>query len=114
MRRPTPEERKVVLAIANKLSTQARQQILSDISESLVSIETEDGSRRRFHLQDYRRLKYSGQHPYPAEGRMEDVDGAEITVRLYADEAGRLLELELIKWSESPLLAPRWATFVAL
>lgn len=38
---------------------------------------------------------------------MLDADGAEISVVLYADENGRLLELEYVRWGGGALLDPQ-------
>ena len=42
---------------------------------------------------------------------MRDIDGADISVTVYADENDRLLELELVKWAEGPVENPDWRTF---
>jgi hypothetical protein len=44
------------------------------------------------------------------EGRMLDSDGTELSVLLHADENGRLLELEFMRWDSSDLLGPNWET----
>lgn len=41
---------------------------------------------------------------------MRDRDDAELTVVLYADENGRLLELEFMRWADGDLQAPNWDT----
>ena len=111
MRKIDLNERKIILAIANELALEPRQKIFEDIANALICIETDDGSRRRFQLMDYKRPPYSGQHAYPVEGRMMDADGSDVTVRLYADENERIFELEFIKWSERPIISLRWNTF---
>jgi hypothetical protein len=39
-----------------------------------------------------------------------DSDGIELSVLLHADENGRLLELEFMRWDSSDLLGPNWET----
>ena len=41
---------------------------------------------------------------------MVDADGADITVSLYADENGRLYELELLRWDPGEIIDPDWKT----
>lgn len=110
MRKPTLHERRIVLAIANLLVEKDRQQLLADLSDSTITNETADGSRRVFHIPGYQRPLYRGQHSYNVEGTMKDADGADVTVRLYADENNRLFELEFIRWGDGDLIAPRWTT----
>ena len=50
---------------------------------------------------------YKGQSAFPVEGKMLDKDGKEITVIVYADQNGRLLELEFIKWAEDEPVDPQ-------
>ena len=42
---------------------------------------------------------------------MQDGDGADLQVILHADEADRLLELEIIRWSGGPVIGPKWDSF---
>ncbi|WP_162579839.1 DUF6984 family protein [Variovorax sp. PBS-H4] len=56
------------------------------------------------------RPPHRGQHPFGVEGRMLDSDGTKLSVLLHADENGRLLELEFIRWDSGDLLGPRWET----
>lgn len=41
---------------------------------------------------------------------MLDGDGVDLSVLLYADENGHLLELEFIRWDASDLVGPQWNT----
>jgi hypothetical protein len=111
MRPLNSAELSALLALANKLPDQERINLLKDLENSHVENLTPDGSRLGFRLQEYDRPPYSGQHAYSCEGRVLDADGDEITVCLYADQNDRLLELELIKWSDEPIQAIQWKTF---
>lgn len=111
MRKLTAGERTAIEALAARLSTDARKQLLLDLEDSSVDSVTPDGSRLRFHIPNYERPAYRGQHAYDAEGAVNDSDGKEVSVSLYADENNRLLELELIKWGEGPLISPDWNSF---
>lgn len=104
-------ERAVVQALANMLPSQERDTLLQDLQHCQVESLTSDGSRLGFNLEGYARPSYVGQHPYSCEGRALDSDDQEVTVCLYADQNDRLLELELIKWSDEQIQSIRWETF---
>lgn len=110
MRSLTSAERSALLVLASELPYHERASLLNDLENSQVEILTPDGSRLGFTLHEYDRPPYSGQHAYSREGRVLDADGEEITVCLYADQNDRLLELELIKWSDEPIQAIQWET----
>jgi hypothetical protein len=110
MRELTVREQAFIEAIAKLLADDDRRRLLMDLSLARANSETPDGSRIVFALAGYDRPTYRGQHPYPAEGKMRDRDGADITVMLHADESGRLLELEFIRWADGELIAPDWST----
>ena len=80
--------------------------LLSDLQnlEGVQRIESQ--WKTTFVLQQYARPPYRGQHPYPVEIRVNDADGSELTAILFADENGRLFELELIRWDAKPIEAP--------
>jgi hypothetical protein len=110
MRNVTADERRAVLAIANALPAEQGHQVKADLEISQV--EEESGATRlRFVIPGYVRPPYRGQHPFPAEGWMQDADGARLDVILHADEHGRLFELEIIRWSAGEIVSPKWNTF---
>lgn len=110
MRPLTDEEKSLITNFANRLGEEERRQLLEDMKKATAELGTPDGSRVMFDIADYKRPAYRGQHSFGVEGRMLDSDGVELSVLLHADENGRLLELELIRWDSSDLLGPRWET----
>lgn len=110
MRPLTHEERTLIVNFASKLDEAERTQLLEDLENSSATPGTPDGSRVLFDIAGYERPPYRGQHLFRVEGRMLDSDGTELSVLLHADENGRLLELELIRWDSNDLLGPRWET----
>jgi hypothetical protein len=96
---------------ADELPCQERIGFLRGLENSQVEALSPDGSRLGFTLYEYVRPPYSGQHAYSREGCVQDADGEQVTVCLYADQNDRLLELELIKWSDNPIQAIQWETF---
>jgi hypothetical protein len=70
---------------------------LADLENASAVPATEDGSRIQFEIRGYDRPPYKGQHPFGVEGKMQDQDGAELSVLLHADKNGRLFELEFIR-----------------
>lgn len=110
MRPLTQEERVLVTKFANRLDESERTQLLEDLKNASVVRVVSGGSRVVFYINGYERPPYHGQHPFGVEGRMLDSDGAELSVLLYADENGRLLELEFIRWDMNDLLGPCWET----
>ena len=110
MRPLTPEERRVVLTIADALPPEQGCRVKTDLEGSEIE-EDAGGGRLLFSISGYSRPPYRGQHPFPVEGRMQDGDGADLQVILHADEADRLLELEIIRWSGGPLIGPKWGSF---
>ena len=111
MTRPlTDHERRFVQQVAERLDQHDRNQLLQDAAVASAETINADGSIVRFHLAGYRRPLYRGQHAVPAEGTMQDADGAVISVLLHQDENNRLYELELIRYAEGNLIAPNWET----
>jgi hypothetical protein len=96
---------------ASGLGEGERAQLLQDLQKASAAPATPDGSRVVFNIARYDRLPYRGQHPFGVEGGMLDSDGTELSVLLHADENGRLLELEFIRWDSGDLLGPRWEKF---
>lgn len=105
---PTSEENNLVLEIANRLDDNEAEQLRADLKNAFVRFRAADNSRIEFELADYKRPPYEGQHSYGVEGKMTDGDGAELSVLLHADENGRLLELEIIRWDSGNLVGPDW------
>lgn len=110
MRPLTDEEKSLIANFANRLGEEERRQLLEDMEKATAKLGTPDGSRVMFDIAGYERPPYRGQHSFGVEGRKSDSDGIELSVLLHADENGRLLELELIRWDSDDLLGPRWET----
>ncbi|MDG5497702.1 hypothetical protein [Niveispirillum sp. BGYR6] len=110
MRSLTLEEKTLIMSFAYRLKEGERQQLLADLEQATAAPMTHDGAIIMFEIAGYQRPPYRGQHPFGVEGKMFDRDGADLTVLLHADENGRLLELEFIRWNEGDLLGPKWET----
>jgi hypothetical protein len=105
------EGEKVLIArFAEKLDDAERSQLLADAAHAMAKVAAADGSRILFEIADYQRPTYRGQHLFGVEGTMLDSDNTELSVLLHADENGRLLELEFIRWDSNDLLSPQWNT----
>lgn len=118
MRALTEPERHAILALAAELgSDEERQQLLTDLIGCSVEERVPDGSLLEFSIAGYPRPVGHGQHAYrgkdkfPVEGVMQDADGAEISVYLFADIHNRLYELELDRHAEGSVVKARWDTF---
>jgi hypothetical protein len=115
MRRPlSREERNLIARVAEKLGGKDGKQLVADLEDASAESETPDGSRILFEISGYARPPYRGQHPYGVEGKMLDRDGTELSVLLHADENGRLLELEFVRWDAGDLVGPDWETLKLL
>lgn len=110
MRSLSAEERNVITRISEKLGEREREQLLNDMEHASVNPVSEDGSLVEFEISGNEHPPYRGHSLYPVEGKLRDSDGAELCVLLNADENGRLLALEIIRWSTGDLLAPDWGT----
>lgn len=110
MRPLTQEERDLIARIAERLGGSEGKRLLADLESASATTATADGSRILFEISGYERPPYRGQHPYGVEGKMLDRDGTELSVLLHADENGRLLELEFVRWGQGDLIAPDWGT----
>lgn len=112
MTRPvSKEERAFIALVAEKLSQNSlRLQLLSDIDVATAEDVTSDGSRVMFHLAGYHRPPYRGQHSFGVEGSIEDSDGTQISIDLFADQNDRLLELEFIRHDQGKILSPNWSS----
>ena len=96
--------------IAERLPPEQQQRLLQDLESAEVGWAAPDRSRVRFELRGYVRGHATGYRPYGVEGTAIDSDGAQVTVLLHADDAGRLFELECIRWADGPLKGPDWQT----
>jgi hypothetical protein len=108
MRPLTSREKDLLRRMADKLRDQERKQLLADLERAVADPLTSDGSRIRFEIAGYQRPPRQGQHLLGVEGKTHDRDGTELTVLLHADENGRLLELEVIRWGQGDLTDPDW------
>lgn len=110
MRELTLEEKNLIADFANQLNLEMREKLLFDLNRAVVKSETPGGARVVFDIQGYMRPPYHGQHSYGVEGEMLDDDNANLSVLLFADEDGRLLELEFLRWDGEHIRRPRWTT----
>lgn len=104
-------ELEAIRSLASVLMAPERDQLMHDINQADVEEVTPDGSRIQFHIDGYARPAYRGQHLFASEGTVRDGDGARVDVVLHADENNRVLELELIKWGEAPIVGVDWSSF---
>jgi hypothetical protein len=106
----TKAEADVIRLVAGKLPLDIGRQLLLDLSLAKAESVIPDGSRVQFTLADYQRPPYRGQRSFGVSGKLLDNDGASLSFDLFADENGRLFELELIRWDEGELISPDWPT----
>jgi hypothetical protein len=111
MRSLTKPEQFILLEMSKYLSDEQKKQFLYDVDHAVVEKANPDGSRVKFFISGYERQAYEGQHAYSVEGRMLDVDGEVVSVYIYADKNNRLLELEYVKWSDTPIIELQWNSF---
>ncbi len=110
MRALKREEIELLRAVALRLPEREQSRLISDIENSTAENILPDGSQTRFIIAGYDRPLYNGQQSLSVEGRMRDSDGVELTVLVYTDENGHLLELEMIRWGDGELIDPQWTT----
>lgn len=106
----TSSEVMVIQQVAERLSPDQRKQLLKDLSLARAERATPDGARIIFEIRGYQRPPYRGQRSFGVEGELRDKDGTKLSFDLFADENGRLLELELIRWGEGNVIEPDWST----
>ena len=106
----TDDEKHLIARIAARLGGDEGAQLLRDLEQATVASAADDGSRITFEIAGHARPAYLGQHPYGVEGKLLDRDGEEMSVLLHADESGRLLELEFVRWGEGEQTRPDWDT----
>ena len=109
-RNPDDAEIAAIRRIALRLSPEQGQQLLEDLARSRAETVSPDGSRVTFEIAGYERPPYRGQRSFGVEGELVDRDGTPLSLDLFGDENGRLLELELVRWGEGDLLGPEWTT----
>ena len=110
MRALTSNEKQLIREVANRLADNEGDRLLSDMEKATAETVTRDGSRVVFTIEGYERPIFRGQQPFSVEGQVRDRDGKELSVLLHADENGRLLELELVRFDEGEVLEPMWST----
>ncbi|WGS87484.1 hypothetical protein [Methylomonas sp. UP202] len=103
-------EKTMIKKVAERLSERDGAQLLEDLARAFVAAETSDRSRVTFGIYGYVRPPYRGQRSFGVEGMLKDNDGTDVSVDLFADDNGRLLELELIRWGHGDLIKPDWHT----
>lgn len=110
MRQLTSDEKYVIREIARRLPANERDKLLSDMERATAVSVLGDASRTAFTIAGYERPAYRGQHPFGVEGKVKDRDGSDLSVLLHADENGKLLELELVRFDEGEVIGPDWST----
>lgn len=114
MRCVSPIEKWLIEELAKMMLDSASLRLLEDLDNAKVaSAVVSAGTRITFAISGYDRPPYYGQHPYGIEGKIKDVDGAEVSIILHADQNDRLLELEFIRWGGGPIKNLRPETFKA-
>lgn len=115
LRALTNNEIAFITGVAHRLDDEACVRLMSDLTSAKAEATLPDGAMVRFHLAGYQRAPYIGQRLYPVEGLLEDADGSQIDLLLFADPADRLFELEYVRWWGGELQNPSWSTlrFVA-
>lgn len=102
----------MILQFAKQLRNSERIQLMDDLENAAAESVTPDGSRVMFEIKGYQHPPYQGQHPFGIIGYTTDEDEVELEIILYADENNRLLELEVIRWGDGPILSPNWEGLV--
>jgi hypothetical protein len=103
----TDAERAFIARVADRLGGKEGSQLSLDLE--IASARRIATTRIMFDIPGYVRPVYEGQRSFGVEGRLRDADGTEMTACLYADENGRLLELELIRWGDGETIQPDWS-----
>ena len=106
MRNISDFERLLVEGVARRLPSLDASKLLNDLRFASVDESSSDPARISFVIDGYPHPPYEGQHQYPVEIRLSDMDGADITAILYADANNRLYELELIRWDGREVSSP--------
>ena len=105
-------ERSAIIDIIGEVDNLERGRILNDLSISRIDVMKDDRSIIEFNIPGYERPPTrSGQRALEPEGEVEDEDGEILSVVLYVDRNGRLLEFELVRFGEGAVQGARWETF---
>ncbi len=99
-------ERRLIEGVAEVLPGALGAQLRAD-SDRAMAVD-EGGLHVEFVLADHARPTPLGEHPYPVDIEVADADGEALTVILSADERDRLLQMEIIRWDDDPVIAPKW------
>lgn len=110
MRALNLREVKVIEDCAALLPQERGGGLIDDLRVAVVKREAENGGLVEFEISGYERPLYKGQHSFGTEGRVSDVDGADVWMTLYADGNDRLLELEFIRWDGKEIQELQWET----
>lgn len=107
----TADEMRIIEFIAENVSEYEKRGILDDARKLSVQA-TEDGTLLEFDIEGYERPPYTGQHDFDIDVDIcvDDLDGAHISIILFADQNDRLLELEYIRWDFKEIRDPQWET----
>lgn len=108
-RQLTSGERGFVLKAANQMSVEKREMIERD----LATATNESVDRIELSLREHVRPIYTG-HTTIGEGKIKDADGVELDVLLNVDSAGRMLEIEFIRYDTGLVIGPDWSTLKLL
>jgi hypothetical protein len=96
--------------MADRLSVDQRTRLLDDLAIAVVQDANQDETILTFDLPGHTWSPAEGQAPYPVEGQLRDANGAKVTIVLYSDGAGRLCQLEYIRWGDDPPAPLNWET----
>lgn len=99
-------EKSLVEGVAQRLPPLEASKLIDDLMLASVDDSSSDPTRIFFVIDGHPHPPYAGQHQYPVEIRLSDVDGADITAVLYANENNNLYELELIRWDGKDISCP--------
>ncbi|WP_319276653.1 hypothetical protein [Stenotrophomonas sp.] len=99
-------ERLLIEAVAAVLPADPAAQLRADAG--VVMAVDESTLLVGFVLAGHARPTPPGDHPYPVDIEVPDADGEALSIILFADEDGRLLQLEIIRWDDEAVRAPRW------
>lgn len=110
MRALSNQEKTLLIQMSERLCGVEKDNLLRDIYLANAREIDANACRIVFDLDGYQRSIYQGQHQYGVEGRMLNGDNTDISICLYADDNGRLLELEFVCWNPDNIFNPKWET----
>lgn len=117
MRALTADERRIIVALAAKLSDEERNQLLADLERCSVKETVPDGSILAFDIADYQRplehgrWQYRQKDGFVVDGAVKDADGSDMDVLLLADSNHRVWEFEIVRHNPGSIIKPDWSTF---